>query len=378
MDFTLSPEQEALRDSVARFAARDYGWEQRAAIVRSVAGRFPGHWATFAELGWLGAGLSEEAGGFGGGAAENAIIMEALAPALAVEPLVPHIVASRLLSRSSSAAAQKHLAAMVMGERRVVLAHGEGMGLGEPIATTLSDPAGNGMWRLNGRKSVVLGAEGADSLIVSARRSDGELLLCLVDSSAQGIAIQPYRLVDNHRAGDVVLQDVAVAPDQVLALPADALDEALDHGIVALCAEAVGVMEAALWLTRDYLLTRKQFGTNLSAFQALQHKMADMLIETEMARSILFQALASVEDDDPDVRRRGVSAAKALVSEAGLAVGAAAIQLHGAIGMTEEYIVGHYYKRLFAIARLLGTGDHHLARYLEATERLLERERDAA
>ncbi|MFN3727638.1 MAG: acyl-CoA dehydrogenase family protein [Allosphingosinicella sp.] len=377
MDFTLSPEQEALRDSVTRFAARDYGWEQRADILRSGHGSLR-HWATFAELGWLGAGLSEEAGGFGGGAVENAVIMEALAPALAVEPLVPHIIAARLLSRSTSALGCEQLAAMVLGERRVVLAHGEGAGPGEPIATTLSDPTGNGIRHLSGRKFVVLGAEGADSLLVSAQASDGELVLCLIDTSAQGAAIQPYRLVDNHRAADVIVDNVEVAPDQILNLPADALDEALDHGTVALCAEAVGVMNAAVWLTRDYLLTRKQFGTTLSAFQALQHKMADMLIETEMARSILFQALASVENDDPDVRRRGVSAAKALVSEAGLAVGAAAIQLHGAIGMTEEYIVGHYYKRLFAIARQLGTGDHHLARYLEATERLLERERDAA
>jgi alkylation response protein AidB-like acyl-CoA dehydrogenase len=374
VDFTLSPEQEALRDSVFRFAEREHGWEQRAQILRARDGRAPAHWRTFAELGWLGAGLSEEAGGFGGGAAENAIVMEALAPALVVEPLIPHIIASRLLSRSTSPAAVELLAAMVMGERRAVLVQGEESGL------TFGEEGGDA--RLGGRVALVPGGADADLFIVAARVAGDDCAprLCLVDAQAAGVEIQPYRLVDNHRAAQVSF-DLDVSPDRMLAFPAgsaDALDEALDHGIVALCAEAVGVMEASLWLTRDYLVTRKQFGTTLSAFQALQHRMADMLIETEMARSILFQAIASVEDENPDVRRRGVSAAKALVSTAGLAVGAGAIQLHGAIGMTEEYVAGHYYKRLFAIARLLGSSDDHLARFAAATERLIGQESGAA
>lgn len=373
MDFTLSPEQEALRDSVLRFAEREHGWEQRAQILRADGGRAPAHWRTFAELGWLGAGLSEEAGGFGGGAAENAIVMEALAPALVLEPLLPHIIASRLLSASTSPAAVELLAAMVMGERRAVLAQGE-------RSLVLASKEG-GVPRLSGRASLVLGGADADFLIVAARAAGEEarLSLCLVDARSSGVEIQPYRLVDNHRAAQVSFD--LEFPDQALAFARsseDVLEEALDHGIVAICAEAVGMMEATLWLTRDYLVTRKQFGTTLSAFQALQHRMADMLIETEMARSILFQAIANVEDDSADHRRRGVSAAKALISTAGPAVGAAAIQLHGAIGMTEEFVIGHYYKRLFAIARLLGSSDDHLARFTAATERLNGQESVAA
>jgi alkylation response protein AidB-like acyl-CoA dehydrogenase len=363
MDFTLSPEQEALRDSVLRFAEREHGWEQRVHIVRSSEGRAPSHWRTFAELGWLGAGLSEEAGGFGGGATENAIIMEALAPALVVEPLIPHLIASRLLSASTSPAAAKLLAAMVMGELRAVLVHSEDDNL------TFNAQGG-----LSGRASLVLGGADADIFIVAGHSSENHdvLRLCLVEAHSVGVRIRPYRLIDNHRAAQISFA-LDVLPDETLAFPtnsAAAIEDAIDYGIVALCAEAVGIMEAALWLTRDYLLTRQQFGTTLSAFQALQHKMADMLIETEMARSILFQAIGCMESEHADGRRRGVSAAKALVSTAGLAVGAAAIQLHGAIGMTEEYVIGHYYKRLFAIARLLGSSDDHLARFVAATARL--------
>ena len=379
MDFTLSDEQQALRDSVDRFAARDYGWEQRGALLRT-GGPSPVHWATFADLGWLGAGLPEEADGFGGGAVADSILLEAFGRALVVEPLVPHIVAANLLSRATGEEPRRQLAAMVAGERRIVLAHSEGAmhDAGIEASLTISTEG----FRLEGVKTLVQGGDAADMLVVSARRADnGDLALCLVDREASGVERHEYRMVDNHRAADFRFDGVLVETDSVLAFPdgTDAvLDVAQDRGIVALCAEAVGAMDAALWITRDHLLARHQFGVPLATFQALRHRMADMLIESQMARSLLFHALAHFDDDSEAIaRERAVSAAKARIGAAGVVVAGGAIQLHGGIGMTEEYIVGHYYKRLFAIARLMGSEEIHLRRFAAATDRMMAGDPDA-
>lgn len=374
MDFTLSPEQAALAEAVTRFTADQYRFEDRKAVIAGPDGFSHGHWKAFAELGWMGAGLPEEDGGFGGSAIENAIIMEAFGRALVVEPFLAHAVLSlqtlHALPRSQQRAAL--IEAAVAGDELIVLAHGEPEAWGATsYVETRAVPLDDGGFLLTGHKSRVLGASGADRLLVSARTGGaavdrGTVGLFLVDPGAPGLRRQDYRLVDNSRVADLWLENVRgeLFPEAHDALPA--IEAGTDHAIVCACAEALGAMDTALWQTRDYLKSRKQFGTTLNHFQALQHRMADMLVEVELARSMLYQGLAALDAPSAE-RRRRVSAAKVAISRAGLFVGGNAIQLHGGIGMTEELAIGHYYKRLWVLASLFGDATHHLAAVVAAT-----------
>ena len=365
MDFTPTAEQDALIDSVRRFREREYDFEERRAVTLTPEGMREAHWATFAELGWLGAGLSEEAGGFGGGPIENALILEEFGRGLIVEPFVAHVVALETLAAQAPEARADRIAAMIGGEERLVLAHYEAEGRGDARhVETRAEAHGNG-FRLTGAKALVAGGAQAGSFLVSARDGDG-ISLFLLPADAAGLIVKRYRTLDNHRVADLDLDGVEVDGDALLgargtAMPA--IENALDHGAVAVCAEAVGAMDAALWITRDYLRTRQQFGTAIGNFQALQHRMADMLIETELSRSILYQALAALSQGNPRARALGVSAAKVKIADAAAIVGGQAIQLHGGIGVTEEHMIGHYYRRLYVIARSFGTADTHLERY---------------
>jgi alkylation response protein AidB-like acyl-CoA dehydrogenase len=222
-------------------------------------------------------------------------------------------------------------------------------------------------YRLDGRKVFVLGGQAADVFLVSARDGAGESLFA-VPAHTPGVERVNYHAVDGRRVSDLTLRGVEVEASALIGAggdAADAIDYALDYGVIGLCAEAVGAMDAALWITRDYLKTRKQFGVTLNTFQALQHRMADMLVETELARSMLYRGIAALALENVLERRRGVSAAKAQIGEAGFFVGAQAVQLHGGIGVTEEYIVGHYLKRLALVRGLFGSSDQHLARFAE-------------
>ena len=340
MDFALTTEQTALVDSVARFVGRDYGFEVRGTVVRRASGYDPAHWATFAELGWLGAGLPEVLGGFGGGAIEFALIAEQLAKGLVVEPFLPVVQALHLLAAVPDFAGRTGLIeSVIMGELKLVIAEGELRSEGET---------------LSGTAKLVAGGPSADRFLAVS----GDALY-LVAGDAPGLVRQDYRLLDNRRASDLAFASV---PAQKLAEnAAPALNCARDHALLMLCAEAVGAMEAALWMTRDYAKTRTQFGRPVSEFQGLQFRMADMLVECELARSMLYQGLAAI--GAPDQSRR-IAAAKAMISEAGLFVGRQAIQLHGGIGMTEECQIGHYYKRLFVIAHLFGAPDAQIERFV--------------
>jgi alkylation response protein AidB-like acyl-CoA dehydrogenase len=363
MDFTYTSEQDALRDSVQRFVEREYGWEERFRIIRSESGLAPHHWAMFAELGWLGAGLSEEAGGFGGGAIENALIAEELGRALVTEPFVPHVIATQLLAALGGETAADLIAPLIMGETITVPA--------------LQEAAGRGDWhhvdmqadgdRLTGVKTLVEGAARADSFLMSARQGDA-IGLYLVDAAAAGVSRTDYRTLDNRRVADITLDSTKA---RLLISGAHALtviDQAMEHGLITLCGEALGVMDAALWATRDYLRVRKQFGTAIGNFQALQHRMADMLIEVEMTRSLLYAALGAMAAGDGQLRAAAVAALKVQASTGGLQVGAQAIQLHGGIGVTEELNISHHYRRLYAIARQFGDVDLHLARFAQACD----------
>ena len=362
MNFDLTPEQQALADSVRRFVEREYDWDTRTRTVRSAVGYDPAHWRTFVELGWLGAGLSEEAGGFGGGAVENAVIAEELGKGLVTEPFAAHVAAAQLLAGSD------RLEPLLTGEARIALAVHEPEGRSDySLVGARYERSGDG-YRLTGGKSLVEAASLANQVIIPAQGDQG-LALFLVDMDAEGLAGRPYRLLDNRRASDLAF-DVCVPSASLLSAgngAAAAFDQAVDHANVALCAEALGVMHQALWQTRDYLNTRQQFGTPLAAFQALQHRMADMLIELEMTRSLLYHALGKM-DGDVLGRRAAVSALKVQAGKAGLFIGRQAIQLHGGIGVTEELPISHYYRRLYVIARMFGDGDYHLDRFADAVD----------
>lgn len=363
MDFTYTPEQDALRDSVRRFVEREYGWEERFSIIRSETGRTLHHWGMFAELGWLGAGLSEEAGGFGGGASENALIAEELGRGLVTEPFVPHVMATQLLAAIGDEASADRIAALVMDETRIVPA--------------LQEAAGRGDWhhvdmqvegdRLTGMKTLVEGAAQADALIVSAREGE-DIRLYLVDTGASGVTRSDYRTLDNRRVADVTLDGAKGLLLVSGPLAQAAIERAVDHGLITLCGEALGVMDAALWATRDYLKVRKQFGTAIGNFQALQHRMADMLIEVEMTRSILYAALGAMALGPKEARTAAIAAAKTHASTSGLFVGAQAIQLHGGIGVTEELNISHFYRRLYVISRQFGDMDLQLARFAQSRD----------
>ncbi len=374
MNFALTPEQQALKDSVRRFCEREYGFEARMGLLRSPEGWSRKTWGTFAELGWLGAGLAEARGGYGGGAAENALILEELGRSLVLEPFLACAVgaAQVLAALPPSDAVDTLLAEIIAGDTIAVLAHGEAAARGETDSNieTRAERMGSG-WRLNGDKTFVFGAPGAGALLVSARTGgDGAdregISLFRLDPGLAGVEGHDYRAVDGRRVADLRLTDVILPPEALISPEGGAIEAvelALDHLVVGLCAEGLGAMDAALWLTRDYLKTRKQFGVTLNTFQALQHRMADMLVETELARSMLLRALAALADPDPRERRKGVSAAKVQIGEAGYFVGGQAVQLHGGIGVTEEYAVGHYFKRLTLVRGLFGATDVHLARF---------------
>jgi alkylation response protein AidB-like acyl-CoA dehydrogenase len=370
MDFVFTEEQGSLSDSIRRFCREQYGFDVYRRRMADPADRK--FWSQFADLGWFGAGLSEDEGGYGGGPVEASIVAEEFGRGLVVEPYLSSAVLSiRTLLALDSDTCRALVADIVGGQRVIALAHSEPEAWGDPahIETTATRDA-DGAYRLSGHKSLVLDGSIADSLLVVARTGGGPgdidgVSLFVVGGDEPGLRRQDYRLVDRRPASDIWLDDVRVAGAALLgnigkALPA--IETGLDHACMALCADSVGAMDVALWMTRDYLTTRRQFGQPIGNFQALQHRMADMLVQTELARSMVYQGLNAL-GRGPSRRAAGVSAAKVAVADAGLFVGQQAIQLHGGIGMTEEYAVGHYYKRLFVNASLFGNRDFHGARF---------------
>jgi len=347
MDFGLDDEQAMLRDSARRFVDQDYGFDSRRALVDHGGGFSDAHWATFAAMGWLGAGLPEDAGGFGGGAIETALIAEQLGRGLVVEPYVGvAVLAAQLLRQSVDPRARALLGALVDGGSRVAVALGEGQGALAPGETA----------------TLVAGGPHATHFLLPVRGDDGVALFVLEAGAAPG-ARRDYRLVDGSTASDLAMAGEVLAAAMPLAGAAwqGALAEAVAHARVAACAEALGAMERALWTTRDYLQQRSQFGTPLAGFQALQHRLADMLIAHEQARAAVHGALAALAQPDADARDRAVAMAKVQCGRSGRFVGAQAIQLHGGIGMTDEYIVGHCFKRLMVLDRQFGSASEMLA-----------------
>ena len=369
MDFNYTLEQQMLADTVERFVAESYSLDVRRRLAASERGFSQQFWQQFADMGLLGLVVPEQDGGLGGSAVETLIVMQALGRGLVLEPYwSTAVVAARLLARSGTTEQkQTWLTAIADGTRRLVLATFEPESRFDTTricSRAQRVPTGD---VLNARKAVVLQAPGADALIVSARTSGEDtdprgISLFLVDATIPGLLIESFPNIDDQRSAEVSLRSVAVGADAVIG-QADAglesLQYAIDVGLAALCAEAVGCMEQLITLTAEHLRSRKQFGRAIGTFQALQHRIAEMAIATEQARSAALLAAAHVDDEDPAARRRAVSAAKAMIGRSGRTVGQLAIQLHGGMGMTDELAVGHYFKRLTCIDMTWGNSDHH-------------------
>ncbi|MCX7147730.1 MAG: acyl-CoA dehydrogenase family protein [Sulfuritalea sp.] len=367
MNVNYTEEQLALQDTLRRFIAKDYPFEHRRALAKSADGFDRAAWKTFADFGILALPFPEDFGGLNGTAVDTMLVMEMHGRGLALEPYVPTVVLCGGLIRDAGSAAQKEalLPAIAGSELMLALAHHEPGGRYElDRVATAATPTGSG-WQLDGAKAVVLGAPSADKLIVSARNGSG-ISLFLVDAKAAGVTLRAYPTQDGARAADIKLTSVAVGADALIGTAGNALpviERALDYANAALCAEAVGIMSALNEVTLEYLKTRKQFGVPIGNFQALQHRMADMVIATEQARSMATLAAVRADSSDAAERSRAVAAAKAYVSQSARLVGQQAVQLHGGMGVVDELNVSHYFKRLTMIGLTFGDVDFHLGRF---------------
>jgi alkylation response protein AidB-like acyl-CoA dehydrogenase len=370
MDFNLTGEQQMLRESASRFVREQYGFEARRKWSAE-AGWSAQRWGQYAEMGWLSLSIPESLGGLGCGFVETALVVEELGRGMCLEPFVgTAVLAARLIERGNgpcfTAGREQLLGGIADGSVIALLAHSEAGSRYELDGVECRARAGSQGWLLDGVKMMVPGAPCATHFIVSARIEGQGIALFLVPRDA--VVLETYSLIDGTRAADLALTEVVLGPDAMLATPACAaelLDEALDRAALAQVAEALGCMEAVLALTSEYLKTRHQFGQAIGKFQALQHRMSEMFVEVQETRSILYRGIAHLEGDAA-ARRQAVSAAKVMLGSAGRFVGGQGIQLHGGIGVTDEYQVGHYYKRLLALEKLYGDSDWHLDRFIQA------------
>ena len=360
MDFTLGEEQVMLQDSVRRYAERDCELETRRALIAK-GGFDAKRWSAIAELGWLAAGLSEERGGFGGGLVDEAVLLEEIGRGIVPEP----VLACGLLPARLLVGRDDLLSSLLSGEIVYAIAHGEADARGRALWVDARAERSATGYRLSGRKTRVLGGAAARRFLVSARlsgkadASEG-LGLFLVERGSAGLRVRDYRLVDGTPACDLEFDALELEGSALLdANASGAFIGMLEAGAIGACAEMVGAMEQAIWIARDYLRTRKQFGVVIGSFQSLQHRMADCHMALEQARSMLYRAL-SFTDGDADARSIAISATKAQVGRSAQFVAAQTVQLHGGIGVTDEYVIGHYFKRLLVLEAAYGSSAFHL------------------
>jgi len=377
MDFTLNEEQQLLKNSAERFVEQDYGFEKRREIVASVNGFDPDVWAQMAELGWLGLPFSEEDGGFDGTPVETMIVMEALGRGLMVEPYLATVVLGGGLVAACATADQKAviLPALIAGEIQLAFAYAEPQSRFDAADVTTTATKDGGKYLLNGHKAVVLNGGAADKIAISARTSGGQrdqggISLFIVDADAAGLGIKSYPTIDGFRAAELELSNVAAELLGDIDDAYSAIEAVLDAGIAAIAAEAVGAMQILHDDTLEYLKTLHQFGQAIGSFQVLQHRIVDMYIELEQARSAAVMATLRLTDNDPAARRHALSAAKVQIGQASRFVGQNAVPLHGGIGMTDELRISHYFKRLTIITNQFGSVDYHLDRMANSTPQL--------
>ena len=370
MDFDLTEDQRLLNDSVSRLLADRYAFDARRGYIKSAQGWSQELWDKYAELGLLGLPFAEDYGGFGGNAVDIMMVMEAFGRNLVLEPYLATVVLGGGAIRYAGTEAQKGelLPQIVDGSLKLAFAHSEQQArydLSDVMTTATKDGAG---WVLEGAKSVVFHGDCADTLVVSARTAGDRmdtagLTLFLVPANTQGVARRGYAMRDGTRAAEISLSGVKLGADAVLGTVGEAMgtiERVTQAGIAAMAAEAVGACEAAHNMTLEYLRTRVQFGRPIGQNQVLQHKAADMLIEVEQARSMAMLAAMMVDEPNAAERSRNISMAKVGVGQSGRFVTQAAVQLHGGIGMTEEYAVGHYFRRVMVFEHVWGDSAYHL------------------
>ena len=377
MDFQRSEEQVLLSDGARRYVEQSFDYETRRKALGGSEAWSAERWRHIAEMGWLALPLPEDQGGLGGSPADYAILMESLGGGLLPEPLVPVVQAARLLLAAGGA--DDMLAATAAGDARPIVAHGE-IAAGGLLSyvETRAERSGGG-WRLSGAKSLVLGGAAATHYIISARTAgeagDREgISLFVVPADHPGLGRRDVRLTDDSFCADLDFTGLELPADALLGREGEGhgpLREGMAWLQLGLHAEALGVMDKALWTTRDYVRTRQQFGTTLSTFQAVQHRLADMAMEVEMARSMLFRLLAAFGQGGATLDRT-LAAAKAQFGQGGFFVGAQSVQLHGGMGMADDYVIGMLFKRLLLLRNLHGAPNDALLALSRQPEPLFE------
>ena len=372
----MTEEQRLLRDSVDGLLTDAYEFEQRKKYMKEKGGWSKAIWGKLAEQGLLGLPFAEADGGFGAGAVETAIVMEALGKALVLEPYLATVVIAGGFLRHGGSDAQKaaHIPSIIDGSRTFAFAQLEKNSRYDLAdVSTTAKKKGSG-FLIDGEKFVVLNGENADTLIVTARIGGGRhdktgIGVFLVPANAKGVVKKSYPTQDGLHAADISFTAVEVGADAAIGDGENALpliERVVDEARTALCAEAVGLMDESLKTTVEYIKTRKQFGVAIGSFQSLQHRAADMFVAVEQARSMSMFATMAADFDDPKERAKAVAAAKVQIGKSGKFVGQQAIQLHGGIGMTQEAKIGHYFKRLTMIENTFGDTDYHMRRVSEA------------
>lgn len=373
MDFSFTEEQDMVRDSLSRLIREQYDWESRRTAIASDAGWRPEVWAQLAELGILGMPFSEEVGGFGGGPVDAMIVMQEFGEGLVVEPYVPTVVCAGGFLKHAGTEAQReeHLSAIIDGSQVFAFAYAEPRGRYDYADLETTAKKDSRAYILNGHKAVVIGAPWASHFIVTARtggdrRSRDGVSVFIVDKSAKGIVTRDYETVDGRRASEIYFENVSVPGEALIGEEGAALsliEQVTDEAIAAQCAEACGAMKIANGMTLEYSQQRKQFGVPIGKFQVLQHRMVDMYTAYEQSVSLTYLATLKLDAGETE-RKRAVSAAKVGVSQSARLIGQEAVQIYGGNGVTDEYAIGHYFKRLTIFESEFGNVDHHLKRHV--------------
>jgi alkylation response protein AidB-like acyl-CoA dehydrogenase len=373
MDFEYSEEQRLLSETLRKFLATGYGFDARDKIIKNAAGYSEDVWAALAEMGILGVPFAAELGGFGGTTVDMMVVMEALGEALVVEPYLATVLGAQFVARGGTDAQQERiLPGVIQGKTKMAFGHlpaGGRYDLRHVGATARA--AGDG-WVIDGEARMVLHGGAAELIVIAARTAGGGdergISLFLVERGAKGLGVAEYRTLDNLRVADLAFTGVHVGRDALVGAAGEGFalaDAVVDYATALVCAEAVGAIKYAHDATLDYLKTRRQFGVPIGTFQALQHRMVDILISYEQAKSIACLACVKVDSAAPAERRRIVSAAKIRIADACRHVSQEAVQLHGGMGMTEELKISHTFRRLTSIAQAFGDADHHLERFAQ-------------
>ena len=369
MNFDITEEQQLVKDSVTRFVQENYELEARLAISGANPGYSEDHWKTFADLGWLGLPFSEEDGGFGGTAIDTMLIFEEFGKGLVVEPYLASVVLGGGALRHGANPAQKGeiISGLAAGELKLALAYAEEQSRFDLHDVTTSARADGDNYIINGAKSMVLNAETADHIIVSARTSGGQvdksgISLFLIPRETAGLKVEGFPTVDGLRAAEISFNDLSVGAESLIGTKGsgyETLNATINDGILAIAAEALGSMEVLYKDTVAYTQEREQFDHPMSDFQVVQHRLVEMFMEYEQCKSLLYRATLEQAQNAPTAQRT-IHALKHMVGKAGYFIGENAVQLHGGMGMTEELRVAHYFKRLLVIDSQFGNADHHL------------------